>query len=331
MSEAPIHWGILGAGSIAGKFVEGLRALPDAVVQAVGSRTQAKADAFADERSIPNRHASYEALAADPEVDVIYIATPHPMHARDSILCLNAGKHVLCEKPVTVNSAELEQVLAAAQASGNFFMEAMWMYFTPNIRQAEKLVREGAIGRVRMVSAHFGFQTDKDETSRLLDPALAGGALLDVGIYPIALASLIFGGAPRRISSSAHLGGTGVDEQSAYLFEYDDGAFAQLSSAVTTTTPYDAWILGDAGRIHLHAPFWGRCPGYTLYQCDDEEGTYVSEPLRGNGYDYEAEAVMQAIREGKIEHPRMPHSKSRELMATMDTLRAQWGLRYPFE
>lgn len=327
----PIRWGILGTGSIAGQFVEGLRALPDADVRAVGSRTLERAEAFGGERGIPNRHGSYEALASDPEVDVIYIATPHPMHARDSILCLEHGKHVVCEKPVTVNSGELEQVLGAAKASGKFFMEAMWMYFTPNIRLAESLVRDGAIGKVRMLTAHFGFQADADETSRLLNPDLAGGALLDVGIYPIAFALLMMGGVPKRMTSSACLGQTGVDEQSAYLFEYEDGAIAQLSSAVTTTTPYDAWILGDAGRIHVHAPFWGRCPGYTLYQGDDEEGTYVSEPLRGNGYDYEAEAAMQAIRDGLTEHPRMPHRRSQEFMATMDALRAQWGLRYPFE
>lgn len=325
-----IRWGLQGTGHIAKKFAQALSVLPEAELAAVGSRAAHTAEDFAHTYGAARAHASYEALAQDPEVDVIYIATPHPLHMENSIMCLRAGKHVLCEKPVTVNSAQLETVLKVAQETGRFFMEAMWMYFNPNLRKAEELVRSGAIGRLRMLQANFGFSTDQEETGRLLSPELAGGSLLDVGIYPIALASLFFGGAPARIQSDWDRAATGVDAQAAYLFGYPDGALATLTSAVVTDTPYEAWLMGETGMIKLHSPFWGACPGCTLIMPDEAETVYAT-PLRGNGYDYEAEEVMVCIQQGKTESPRMPWSKSREIMATMDSIRTQWQLRYPFE
>jgi dihydrodiol dehydrogenase / D-xylose 1-dehydrogenase (NADP) len=325
-----IRWGILGTGSIAHKFADGLSVLDDAELVAVGSRSQEGANKFAGEFGVARAHGSYEALASDPEVDVIYIATPHPYHRSNSLLCLEHGKHVLCEKPVTVNGKELEEVLDAAHRANRFFMEAMWMYFTPNVCKAEELVRAGAIGRLRMVQANFGFATDQEETGRLLNPELAGGSLLDVGIYPIALASLFFQGPPKRIQSDWQRAETGVDAQAAMLFGYEDGGLATLTSAVITETPYDAWIMGEKGMLKLHAPFWGRCPAVTLIRPDQADETF-SAPLRGNGYDYEAEHVGECIRAGRLQSPRVAHDKSREIMATMDTIRAQWGLQYPFE
>jgi predicted dehydrogenase len=325
-----IRWGILGTGHIAKKFAEALAVLPDAELSAAGSRTVESAQAFASTYGAIRAHGSYEALAADPEVDVIYIATPHPMHLENSLLCLRAGKHVLCEKPITVNGVQLETLLQTAREHGRFLMEAMWMYFNPNIRKAEELVRDGAIGRLRMLQANFGFTTDKEETSRLLHPELAGGSLLDVGIYPISLASLFFDGPPARIQSDWAPASTGVDAQAACLFAYEDGALATLTCAVVTNTPYEGWLMGETGMIRLHTPFWGACPGFTLIRQDGSEETF-SIPLQGNGYNYEAEEVMACIRAGKTESARMPWAKSREIMATMDTIRAQWGLRYPFE
>lgn len=325
-----IRWGILGSGDIANHFARALKSLPDAELAAVGSRAQHSAEAFAQKYDIPRMHASYEALAADPEVDVIYIATPHPMHHPNSLLCLAHGKHVLCEKPVTVNTMQLDEVMAAAREANCFFMEAMWMYFNPNIISALELVRGGAIGRLRMLQASFGFRTDQVSTGRLLNPELAGGSLLDVGIYPIALASLFFDGPPSRMQSSAEFTADGVDAQAAFLFTYLDGALAMLSSAVVTETPYDAWLMGETGMIRLHAPYWGPCPGYTLHRPGAEPESF-GVPMRANGYDYQAEAVMQCIREGSTECARMPWSKSRETMQTMDVIRADWGLRYPFE
>lgn len=325
-----IRWGILGTGAIARKFAEGLSVLGDAELVAVGSRTVEGAERFAGEFGVGRAHGSYAALAGDGEVDVIYVATPHPFHRENSILCLEHGKHVLCEKPVTVNGGELEEVLAVAGRTGRFFMEAMWMYFTPNVCAAEALVRGGGIGRVRMVQANFGFATDQEETGRLLNPALAGGSLLDVGIYPIAFASLFFGGPPARIQSDWERSASGVDAQAGMLFGYEDGGLAVLTSAVVTDTPYDAWVMGETGMVKLHAPFWGRCPGFTVIRPDGTEEVH-GVALRGNGYDYEAEHVGECIRAGLLESPRVPHAKSREIMATMDVIRGQWGLRYPFE
>lgn len=325
-----IRWGILGTGSICKQFATGLQVLPDAEIAAVGSRSQSTADAFASTFGVARAHATYEALAADPEVDVIYIGTPHPLHLPNSLLCLEHGKHVLCEKPITVNGRELEQLVAAAKKADRFLMEAMWMYFNPNLIRAEEMVRSGAIGELRMVQANFGFRSEGDESSRLIAPELAGGSLLDVGIYPIALASLFFGGAPERIQSEMSPAATGVDAQAAMLFRYSGGGIATLTSAVLTDTPYDAWLMGEKGMIKLHAPFWGRCPGFTLYRPGQPEETFTT-PLRGNGYDYEAESVMACLRNRQTECPRMPLSKSIEIMATMDAIRAQWGLKYPFE
>lgn len=325
---AAVRWGILGTGVIARKFAEGLRDADGAVLAAVGSRTQATADAFGDAYGVPNRHASYEALAADPEVDIVYVSTPHPMHKANSLLCIAGGKHVLCEKPFTINAADAEEVLAAGNRAGVFVMEAMWTRFLPATRQVMAWIAEGAIGEVRMVEASFGFRADPDETSRLLDPALGGGALLDVGVYPISYAQMLFGGAPDTILGAAHLGSTGVDEQSAYVLRFPNGGLATLSSAVRTTTPHHAHVIGTGGWIHVHDPFW--CAQRVTLQRGDHALT-LDLPYKGNGYTHEAEAAMQCVRAGKREHEYMSHADTLRVMETMDALRAQWAMRYPGE
>jgi len=324
--ERRIRWGILGTGAIARLFADGLMACPGAELAAVGSRTQKSADAFGDHYRVARRHASYEALANDPNVDVIYIATPHTLHAENSILCIEAGKAVLCEKPFTINAGETERVIQAARAKKVFLMEAMWTRFIPAMRQAHEWVAEGKIGRVRMVQASFGFYSEPDEEGRLLNPALGGGSLLDVGIYPVALAYDFFRRPPARITGFADMKRFGVDEQAAMLFNYDDGGLAVLSSGVTIETPYDAWIMGETGQIQIHAPFWSS-PRATLR----ERGKYdvvADLPLVGNGYNYEAEEVMRCMREGKLESELMPLDETLTIMRTMDEIRAQWGLKY---
>src|SRR5215813_12044980 len=187
-----VRWGILGAGSIANRLAEGVLVLPDAKLTAVGSRSQEKADAFADKYGIPNRHASYDALVNDPEVDVIYVATPHNFHKEHSILALNAGKHVLCEKPFTINECEAKEIVSVAQAKGLFVMEAMWTRFFPIMGKVRKLLKAGEIGEPYLLHADFGFKGTFNPEGRLYNPNLGGGALLDVGVYPISLASMIF-------------------------------------------------------------------------------------------------------------------------------------------
>lgn len=326
---ARIRWGILGTGTIAHKFAEGLAAANSADLVAVGSRAHATANAFGDRFGIPRRHASYEALAADPDVDVIYISTPHPMHRPNSILCLEQGKAVLCEKPFTVNAREARDVVDVARRQGCFLMEAMWTRFLPIIAHVRAWVAEGAVGEVRMIEASFGFRGGPDETSRALAPELAGGGLLDVGIYPISLASFIYGAQPKEIVSMVHLGTTGVDEQAAMVFRYEGDALATLSCAVRTNTYHNAVIMGTDGMIVIDPPFWSATTA-TLDR-PGEKPLKKRIPLKGNGYHYQAGEVMACMREGRLESEIMPWAESIAIMETMDAIRAQWGLKYPME
>jgi len=322
-----IRWGILGAGSIARKFAQGLTSAEAGELVAIGSRSQDKADAFGEEFGVPNRHGGYEALADDPDVEAVYVATPHPMHRPNSILCLRAGKAVLCEKPFTVNADEARQVVAVAREKGLFLMEAMWTRFLPAIVRLRELLAGGVIGQVRMILGDFGFRCGPNPQGRLLNPALAGGGLLDVGVYPISLASMILG-EPVCVTGSAHIGDTGVDEQAGIVLTCADGALAVLATGVRTTTPHEAWILGTDGRIHLHAAWW-RGSRITVHTGDDSED--IDTPAVGNGYNYEADEVARCLAAGKTESDVMPLDETVAIMETMDTLRAQWGLRYPME
>ena len=322
-----LRWGILGAGNIARKFAEGLPDAESAELVAIGSRSQDKADAFGSEFAVPHRHGSYEALADDPDVDAIYVATPHPMHRANSILCIEAGKAVLCEKPFTVNAGEAREVIAAARDAGVFCMEAMWSRFLPSMVKVRQLLADGAIGEARMILADFGFRCGWDPAGRLLDPALAGGGLLDVGVYPISLASMVFGAAT-GVTGSAHIGATGVDEQAAMVLTYPGGALAVLATAVRTSTPHEAWILGTEGRLHLHAGWW---QGSTITVHNDADTRDIDVPTAGNGFNYEADEVARCIAEGKAESDILPLDETVAVMETMDTLRALWGLKYPME
>lgn len=324
-----IRWGILGTGAIAHKFAEGLSVLPDAQLVAVGSRSQSAADQFGDQYRVPHRHASYEALVNDPEVEVIYVSTPHPMHKDNTLLCLAAGKAVLCEKPFTINAQESEAVIRFARERGLFLMEAMWTRFLPAVVKARQLLAEGAIGEVRMVQADFGFRAEVDPKHRLLNPDLGGGALLDVGVYTVSLASMVFRQQPAEITSQVYLGSTGVDELSGTVFRYPDGQIAVLSSALQVNTPHDAVIVGTKGSIRIHRPFW-QTDGMTL-SLNGQSDQVMNLPRRGNGYNYEAAEVMACLRAGKRESEVVPLDETRAIMQTLDHIRAQWGLKYPME
>ncbi|MBA3868021.1 MAG: Gfo/Idh/MocA family oxidoreductase [Anaerolineae bacterium] len=323
----PLRWGILGTGGIAHKFATGLSVLDDAQAVAVGSRTQAAADAFADEFNIPNRHDSYEALANDPEVEAIYIATPHPYHKDNTLLCLNAGKAVLVEKPFAINVAEAQTMIDLARSKKVFLMEAMWSRFLPTIVRARELIASGAIGEVRMLNADFGFRTNVNPKGRLFDLSLGGGALLDVGIYPLSLASMLFG-APKTIASTASIGETGADEQSAYLLGYDKGQIALLSSASRTNTAHEALIYGTDGSIRI--PDWWHAQKL-IVNVNGKPSETLDIPHLGKGYAHEAIEVAECLRAGKLESATMSLDESLSITRTMDTIRAQWGLKYPSE
>lgn len=322
----PIRWGILGTGNIAKQFATALQSLNDAEIAAVGSRTQASAEQFGARFGVPRRYASYAALVADPDVDVVYVATPHALHMDNTILCLNAGKAVLCEKPFAINRAQAAEMIGVARARKRFLMEAMWTRFVPAVRQAADWIAGGAIGEVHMVQASFGF---RDDAPTLFDPALGGGSLLDVGVYPVTLAHLAFGRQPARIETMATLGKNGVDEQAAVLLGYEQGGIAVLSSAIQTQTPTDAYVLGTQGMIRLHETFWNATQ-VSLLRPDDPSQT-ISLPHDCNGYEYEALEVHACLRAGRLESEVMPHRTTLDIMETLDAIRAKWGLQYPME
>ena len=323
-----IRWGILGPGNIAKQFARGLAVLPDAELVAVGSRSAEHAEAFGDEFDVPRRHASYADLAGDPDVDAIYVATPHPFHKETTLLCLDAGKAVLCEKPMAVNAGQVREMIDGARRNKRFLMEAHWTRFLPTLVKAREWLAEGAVGEVRAVMADFGFRSGWNPDGRLLNPHLAGGGLLDVGCYTVSLATMVYGRAPERIVSAAHIGETGVDEQAAMILSYPGGRLAQLACAVRTGMPQEARILGTEGMIHLHAPWW-RGTMATLHV--GQEKTDYPLPFTGTGYNYEAAEVMRCLREGKLESDVMPLDESLSIMKTMDQVRTQWGLTYPME
>ncbi|MEZ4591131.1 MAG: Gfo/Idh/MocA family oxidoreductase [Chloroflexota bacterium] len=323
-----IRWGILATGGIAHQLAEAITNQPDADCLAVGSRSQQSADAFGDKWGIPRRYPTYEALAADPDVEVIYIATPHNLHYENMKLCLNAGKHVLCEKPLTVNAAEAQECMALAQEKGLFLMEAMWMKFMPSIKQVQKWVGNGRIGTIRLVQANFAFNIPFDPNGRLYDPNLAGGALLDMGIYPATLAHLLLG-KPARILSAAHLGQTGVDELNTSIWEYADGAQAVITSTQRLERPCDAFIVGTEGYIYLHANFW-HCQTVTIKPHGGQPET-VQMPYEGNGYGYEVREVQDCVRAGRLESAVVTQADTLEIMTLLDEMRVQWGLVYPNE
>ncbi|HEU5089408.1 MAG TPA: Gfo/Idh/MocA family oxidoreductase [Roseiflexaceae bacterium] len=324
----PIRWGIIGTGSIAKQFARGLESVPDARLEAVGSRTGASAEHFANRFQIPRRYDSYEALVADPAIDVIYIGTPHPFHQPHTELCLRAGKAVLCEKPFAINRREAQSMIDTAQAQGVFLMEAMWTRFLPLFTRLRDQIATGAIGEVRMVWSDFGFRTGVNPASRLFNPNMGGGALLDVGVYPVSLASLLLG-PPSRVTSLAQLSDLGVDEQAGIVLGYPGGQIAMIATAIRTQTPMETTIMGTTGSIRIHSPSWSPTKMTITHSDGGEE--VIEAPYEGNGYNYEAAEVGRCLRAGLLESPSMTHAETLQVMDTMDKLREQWGLRYPME
>lgn len=327
VTTAPIRWGVLGPGSIARKFATGLQSLDDAKLVAVGSRSQASADAFADQFGAERRHSSYAALANDPEVDAIYVATPHSFHQEHTELCLRAGKAVLCEKPFAINAKQSAAMIATSRETGVFLMEAMWTRFLPLVIRVQELIAAGAIGELRMLWSDFGFRTNVNPSGRLFDPALGGGGLLDVGIYPVSMAALLFG-QPNRIATMADLGSTGIDEQAGMILGYPGERMAILATAVRTTTPMETTIMGSEGSIRIHSPSWAPTKMTVTTRAGAE---LVEVPFIGNGYNYEAAEVGRCLRAGMKESPSMPLDETLAIMQTLDAIRAEWGLKYPME
>ena len=322
MSETPppIRWGILGTGGIAATFTEDLLRMPDQVVAAVGSRAPASAAAFAERYAIPAAYGSYAELAADPSLDVIYVATPHSGHHAAALLCLRAGRAVLCEKSFTVTAAEAEELVAAAGIANRFLMEAMWTRFNPAVVRLRELVAEGVIGEVRSVTADFSFSFPYDPAHRLFDPGLGGGAVLDLGVYPVSFAWMLLG-EPATVHAVAGLAPNGVDANTGILLGYRNGAVALLHCSLEAEGPVAATVLGTKGRIEVHAPFF-RPTALTVHPAGAERWTYSVE-LDGHGYTYQAAEVASRLRAGELESPVMSLAETVGIMRTLDTIRAQ--------
>ncbi|MGD6968085.1 Gfo/Idh/MocA family protein [Rossellomorea vietnamensis] len=328
MNEKTIKWGILGTGSIAGVFAKDLAFAENTERTAVGSRSLESAEKFAEEYGVSRAYGSYEELLQDSEVDAVYIATPHPFHKENALACLRAGKAVLCEKPFTVNSGELEEIVEFARDQKLFLMEAMWTRFLPSIVKVREWIENGEIGEVLLMKADLGFRAPWDPQWRLLNPDLGGGALLDVGIYPVSFASMIMGTNPEKILSTAHIGETGVDEQFSIILSYASGKTATLNGALRVELGKDASIHGTKGSISI--PSFLSAKSAILYK-DGKEAETFTDDRESKGYAFEIEEVGRCLRQGLTESPVMPLDESLEIMKLMDTIRGQWGLKYPFE
>ncbi len=332
MTDAPIRWGILATGKIAHSFARDLRLVPGAEIAAVGSRRPEQARAFAEEYGAAAAHGSYEDLVADPSVDVVYVATPHALHLENARMALEAGKHVLCEKALTLNTRDAEEMMGLARERGLFLMEAMWMACNPVIRALRERVASGDLGRVTQIRADLGFHVDRDPADRLLNRDLGGGALLDMGIYPLTFAHL-FLGAPERLTATAALSAAGIDLDVAISARYADGAVAALTASMTSWSPRTATIATDRGRIDLASPFHEPAEAtWTPYDQGSPGTPEVIgplEPLIGSGLGNEAAEVMRCLRASELESPLVPHAQTLSLMSQMDAIREQIGVTYP--
>ncbi|GIF40458.1 Gfo/Idh/MocA family protein [Actinoplanes xinjiangensis] len=325
MMGQKVRWGILGPGGIASTFAADLPLVAGAELAAVGSRNLASAQAFAERHGFARAYGSYAELAADDGVDVIYVATPHAFHLEAALLCIEAGKAVLVEKPISLDLPSAALIVEAAHTRGVFLMEAMWMRCNPAIRRIAQLVAEGAIGDVSAIHADFGLQGPFEASHRLRDPALGGGALLDLGVYPIHLAHTILG-VPASAQAWAHLTPEGVDENTGVLLGYASGAVAALTCSINGASRNAATITGTAGRIDLPAGFF--VPrSFTLHRPDTAPETFEF-PFEGSGYQYEAAEVQRALLAGELESPIVSHHTTLEVMALLDALREQIGVTY---
>lgn len=361
MSSQPIRWGIIGTGFIAGKFAQGLKSVPQAQLIGVASRKAANAKVFSQIFQIPRFYNSCEELVQDPDIDVVYIGTPNYTHKDLSILCLSAKKPVLCEKPFTVNAAQAQEVIQVARRQKLFCMEAMWMRFMPLVQQVKTMIEQGEIGKVRMLTADFGYIVNGN-SSHFDTLEQGGGVLLDRGIYGLSLAYYLLG-EPSRMQTQANLSATGVDEQSAVLLNYADGALAVLAQSLCTESSNQAMIMGDKGRITLEKLFimpeklsltkfteaTNNSFPSPLIPLNSKQKllakvkqnslikrAYISltgllnsdaktvKPLVGNGYNYEAAEVVRCLQNGELESKVMPLDETLKIMETIDWLRSQW-------
>lgn len=320
------RWGILGTGGIAKTFARDIQLLEGHAVGAIGSRKIEKADAFATEFSA-QAFGSYEELVHS-DVDAIYVATPHTLHASNSILALDAGKPVLCEKPFAVNAHEAESMIAASQRNSVALMEGMWSRFLPHYKVIREVVASGELGDLVAIYADHGQALPPEPYYRLHAPELAGGALLDLGIYPISLTFMLLGD-PDSIMASSQKTASGVDAQTSFIFSYISGVHSVMTTTLEVRTPCTAKIIGTRGRIEVDSNFY--TPTSMRVVVDGKDSIEFPANYKGHGIREQAAHFAQVVRDGKLESELMPHNESLAIMECMDEIRYQIGLKYPFE
>lgn len=323
-----IKWGILGCGKIARKFAADLTLVTDAKLVAVGAREHESANAFAKEFAVSNIHSSYESLVKDAEVDVIYVATPHALHHEHVILCLRNNKAVLCEKAFSINLSEAKEMVVLARSKKIFLMEAFWTRFLPHYQKVKDFIAEGKVGNIKYIYAEFGFKPTPPVSQRLYDPALGGGSLLDIGVYPVFL-SLDLLGKPDQIYATMISSPTGVDRQCSIQFKYQHGAVVNLFSTFDTNLATGADIAGDLGRLRLTHRFHGPTTHVEYYPgIIDTKQEIEFEKAIGNGYEYEAKHVTECLQKDLTESPIRKLDDTLLLMETLDEIRSLAGITY---
>lgn len=337
MEKRKIRWGLLGAGRILDRWMKGAGQVEDMEIAAIASRTRETAGRMAEKFGIPEV-LTYEELLAREDIEVVYVPVPHVGHKELALRAMKAGKHVLVEKPATVTSKDFDELTACARENQVFLMEAVWTRFFPLAEVLRIYLEEGVIGQVRFMQSSFSFRSEPQQVPRLFDPDLAGGALLDTGVYNLHFADMIFGKEPVRMTGLASMDTDSlhlqVDEQGSYIAQYDQGELAVMTSAVRTDMPDTAYIYGTKGSIEIPT-FWKPSRMHVITGDRDE---WVERPVdqkiagvEDEGYQYEIRHVQECIRKGLTESPVMTWEKSRSVLALCDQLRADWGLRYPFE
>ena len=322
----PIQWAILGPGKIADKFASAFPQVPEAKLYAVASRDEKRGNVFAEKFKIPKVYNSYQLMLADPQIDIVYIATPHTFHYEQTLFCLNHKKAVLCEKPLTLNIKQTKELVEAARRNNTFMMEGMWTRFFPATITALRLIQNGAIGDIKFMRADFGFSAPHDPDHRVFNLKLGGGAHLDVGVYPMFLALLICG-KPKTIQAISKLAPTGADETTAAQIYFDNGTIAHILSSIVTDTPKQAEIAGTKGSIILHTP-WHKSQAVTVKKNNGEKETF-SFPFEGIGFQYELQHATECMQKGLKESELMPFDLSISMADVADEILRQGGVVYP--
>lgn len=317
--DRKIKFGIIGAGRIAQKFARGIGFVEDAQLVAIASRDLERANTFGDLFNIEKRYGNYEDLAKDPDIDVVYICTPNGLHKEHTLLCLENKKAVICEKPFGASKAEVEEMIQMAKNKGVFLMEAMWTRFFPVVKAVKEWVEKGVIGDVKMIKGDFGFKSASGYHDIRFNKALAGGALMDVGIYPISFASMIYNTQPTDIKVTAQIGQTGVDEQTAMVLSYENGQMALLSCAITMETPRNMYIIGEKGYIHIPNVWYAETATLKVNGSEDQ---VIELPMVGNGYNYEVQEVVSCLQNQQLESEIMPLGETLKIIDTLDKIKA---------